>query len=180
MAKQHDSIVTFGLSGKVGDLLVFRRRDGKTVVAKVPYVSSKVSEAQLAHRRRFQRAAVYGNVVEANAEKKAAYAAKAKKGWTVFNAAADFLNAPDIDTIDLSGYTEQPGDPIRIIVTDDYRVQEVKAVITNDDGFAQPGVIGYEWLYTATQVNENLSGDRIEVFASDTPGNILKILNIEL
>jgi hypothetical protein len=31
-----------------------------------------------------------------------------------------------------------------------------------------------EWLYTATQLNENLSGDRIEVFASDTPGNISK------
>jgi hypothetical protein len=57
---------------------------------------------------------------------KAAYAAKAKKGWTAYNAAvADFLNAPDIDTIDLSGYTGQPGDPIRIIVTDDYKVQEL-------------------------------------------------------
>jgi hypothetical protein len=57
-------------------------------------------------------------------------------------------------------------------------VQEVKVVITNSDGtlveegFAKPGAVGYEWLYTATQTNENLSGDRIEVFASDTPGNI--------
>ncbi|MDR3268585.1 MAG: hypothetical protein LBT83_05920, partial [Tannerella sp.] len=135
MAKQHGNVVTHGLSGKVGDLLVFRQRDGKTVVSKVPHVSNKVSEAQLAHRRRFQHAAVYGNAVESNEEMKAAYAAKAKKGWTAYNAAvADFLNAPDIDTIDLSGYTGQPGDPIRIIVTDDYKVQEVKVVITNDDG----------------------------------------------
>jgi hypothetical protein len=53
--------------------------------------------------------------------------AKAKKGRTAFNTAvADFLNAPDIDTIDLSGYTGQPGDLIRITVTDDYKVQEVK------------------------------------------------------
>jgi hypothetical protein len=41
-----------------------------------------------------------------------------------------------------------------------------------EEGFAQSDATGYEWLYTATQVNENLSGDRIEVFASDTPGNI--------
>jgi hypothetical protein len=135
----------------------------------------------LAHRRLFQRAAVYGKAIEADMEKKSEYTAKAKKGWTAYNAAvADFLNAPDIETIDLSGYTGQPGDPIRIIVTDDYKVQEVKVVITNDDGslveegFAQPGILSYEWLYTATQVNENLSGDRIEVFASDTPGNISK------
>jgi hypothetical protein len=29
MAKQHGNVVTHGLSGKVGDLLVFRQRDGK-------------------------------------------------------------------------------------------------------------------------------------------------------
>jgi hypothetical protein len=38
-----------------------------------------------------------------------------------------------------------------------------------EEGFVQPDAAGYEWLYTATQMNENLSGDRIEVFASDTP-----------
>jgi hypothetical protein len=55
--------VTHGLSGKVGDLLVFRQRDGKTVVSTVPHACGKVSDAQLAHRRRFQHAAVYGNAV---------------------------------------------------------------------------------------------------------------------
>jgi hypothetical protein len=33
MAKSKNNAVTRGLSGKAGDLLVFRRRDGKTVVA---------------------------------------------------------------------------------------------------------------------------------------------------
>jgi hypothetical protein len=36
MAKQSGNVVTFGLSGKVGDLLIFRQVDGKTVVSKVP------------------------------------------------------------------------------------------------------------------------------------------------
>ncbi|MCD0479267.1 hypothetical protein LPB90_12440 [Chryseobacterium sp. LC2016-29] len=36
MAESKNSIVTHGLSGKVGDLLVFRQRNGKTVVSKVP------------------------------------------------------------------------------------------------------------------------------------------------
>ena len=34
MAKQTNNVITHGLSGKVGDLLVFRQRAGKTVIAK--------------------------------------------------------------------------------------------------------------------------------------------------
>jgi hypothetical protein len=43
MAKQKGNVVTFGLSGKAGDLIIFRQRDGQTIVAKVPHVSSNVS-----------------------------------------------------------------------------------------------------------------------------------------
>jgi hypothetical protein len=32
MAKQTGNVVTHGLSGKIGDLLVFRRKDGKTIL----------------------------------------------------------------------------------------------------------------------------------------------------
>jgi hypothetical protein len=54
----------------------------------------------------------------------------------------------------------------------------VKVVITNHDGslveegYAQPEAIGYEWTYKATADNASLDGDRVEVYASDTPGNI--------
>jgi hypothetical protein len=80
--------------------------------------------------------------------------------------------------IDLSGYHGNPGDVIRVEVTDDFAVKEVKVVIINPDGtlvkegFATPDPIGYEWTYTATAANDDLSGDQIDVFASDTPGNI--------
>jgi hypothetical protein len=54
----------------------------------------------------------------------------------------------------------------------------LKVVITNPDGslveegYAKLEAVGYEWTYTATAVNEIPTGDRIEVYASDTPGNI--------
>jgi len=32
---------------------------------------------------------------------------------------------------------------------------------------------GIDWLYTATTANESTEGDRIEVRASDKPGNIM-------
>ncbi|MDR0845737.1 MAG: hypothetical protein LBN71_11005 [Tannerella sp.] len=179
MAKQKGNVVTHGLSGKIGDLLVFRQRDGQTIVSKVPSASKTESELQKAHRRRFQRAVLYSSAVAADPEQSAAYSAKAKRGQTIRNVAvADFFHAPDIETIDLSAYHGQPGDVIRIIVTDDFAVKEVKVVIFNPDGtlveegYAQPELTGYEWTYTATTTNDSLDGDRIEIFASDTPGNI--------
>jgi hypothetical protein len=180
MAKQKGNVVTHGLSGKIGDLLIYRQTAGGTVVAKTPVASNKPpTEAQRLQRRKFQRAVLYSNAVAADPEQSEAYAAKAKKGQRLRNVAvADFLHAPDIDVIDLSAYRGEPGDVIRIEVTDDFAVKEVKIVITNPDGtlveegLAQPEAVGYEWTYTATARNESLEGDRIEVFASDTPGNI--------
>ena len=107
------------------------------------------------------------------------YGQAAKKGQTAYNiAVADMLQAPNIEHIDLSGYTGRPGDVIKVRVTDDFLVKEVRVTITNDDGssvetgFAQPDAIGYLWQYTTTQDNENLAGDKIEITASDMPGNI--------
>lgn len=51
------------------------------------------------------------------------------------------------------------------ISADDFHVEE---------GQAQPDAIGFEWTYTATATNNNLDGDKIEIMASDTPGNITK------
>jgi hypothetical protein len=63
-------------------------------------------------------------------------------------------------------------------VYDDFAVREVRVRITNADGSpveegaAQADAIGYDWTYIATQINESLEGDRIEIFVSDTPGNV--------
>jgi hypothetical protein len=137
------------------------------------------SEAQRAHRRKFQRAVLYANAAVSDPETEADYAAKAKPGRTARHVAvADFFHAPDIEAIDLSGYHGKPGDTIRIEVTDDFAVAEVKVVISNADGspveegFARREASGYEWTYAATTENDTLTGDRIEIFASDTPGNI--------
>jgi hypothetical protein len=57
MAKVGDNIVTTGLSGKLGNLIVFRNRGGKTYVAKAPKKKqTEWSEAQEQHRLKFQEA----------------------------------------------------------------------------------------------------------------------------
>jgi hypothetical protein len=179
MAKSVNNVVTHGMSGKVGDLLVFRQRAGQTIVAKAPPKRTSSTELQKEQQRKFQRAVLYAKSAIADPVTAEAYNRAAKKGRSGYNVAvADFFNAPDIHNIDVSGYTGAPGDVIRIQVNDDFKVKEVKVTITHADGSlveegaATPDSIGYVWTYTATSTNDCLGNDRIEITVSDHPGNI--------
>ena len=69
MAKVGDNIVTTGLSGKLGNLIVFRNRGGSTIVAKAPKKKvTEWSEAQEQHRLRFQEAVLYAKSIIATNE----------------------------------------------------------------------------------------------------------------
>lgn len=180
MAESKNNIVTHGLSGKVGDLLVFSQRNGKTIVSKAPKErTSELSDKQKAHKLRFQKAVLYAKGVLNDPLKKELYEAKADNsiGMSTYNVAvADLLNAPDIEEINLSGYAGNPGDIIKITVTDDFGVVAVNLKIENSDGtIVEQGAAinnGAEWIYTATTLNPDLTGDKITVTASDAPANL--------
>ena len=177
MAKSKNNVVTHGLSGKIGDLLVFRQRYGQTVVSKIPQQSAKSSDRQAAHRKRFQQAAFYGKAAIDSPETASLYKAAATKGRTPFNVAvADFLNAPDIVHVDLSGYAGNVGDRIAVDATDDFAVVSVKVEIVNENGVVEEGEavrdVGYRWIYTATQENNDTATSKITITASDLPGNL--------
>jgi hypothetical protein len=180
MAKQKNNVVTHGLSGKIGDLLVFRQKGGMTIVSKIPEQAKTVSEKQKANRKRFQQATVYAQAAMHDPQTGELYAAAAKKTkrLTSYNVAvADFFNAPDIETIDLSAYSGAEGDEIRIIVSDDFAVKAVHVSIINsvgsqiEEGYAVQG-LGNLWIYAVSQNNDSLDGDKIVITASDIPGNI--------
>lgn len=106
-------------------------------------------------------------------------AAAAKPGQSAYNVAvADFFRAPDIEEVDLTAYGGQVGDVIRIKATDDFKVQQVSVRIKNADaslieeGQAVADPDGRSWIYTATAVNESLTGDKITVTATDRPQNV--------
>jgi hypothetical protein len=180
MAESNNNLLTHGLSGTVGGMLVFRQRNGKTIVAKRPAKSKNVSEKQVAQRYRFQQAVFYSYTAVNSPETGELYktAAKKSKGKSPSNiAVADFFNAPDIRDVDLSGYTGVAGEQIRIVVSDDFAVKTVTVSITNADGsLVEEGSavqsIGALWIYTTEQNNESLDGDKIVVAASDLPGNV--------
>ena len=180
MAKSVNNIVTHGMSGKLGDILVFSQREGKTIVGKVPdwtHVERTDKQKEVTHK--FQEAVIYAKTVLLDNEMKEAYQDKAKEGQSAYNVAiADFFNAPDIESINLSGYTGQAGQEIVVRAIDDFRVKEVSVDIYNSDGTlvengnASLSTNGADWIYTTSATNNQVSGDKIVVRASDIPGNL--------
>ncbi|CEN39197.1 hypothetical protein [Capnocytophaga cynodegmi] len=179
MAQSNNNIVTHGLSGKVGDILVFSQRNGKTIVSKAPKRKAEFSDKQKEHHQKFQKAVIYAKGALQNPTTKQMYdeAAAKKEGLNSYNiAVADLMNAPKIEQIDLSAYTGQVGDLIKIKAYDDFAVKAVTVEIQNSEGtLVEKGNAidnGLEWIYTTTVNNPNLSGDKIIVRATDNPDNL--------
>jgi hypothetical protein len=180
MAKSKGNVITYGLSGKVGDLLIFRRRNGETIVAKLPEYNDNPSEEQKETRRRFKRATTYAKTALNDPQIREQYesAANKKKGITAYNVAiADFFNKPEIEEINLEGYSGVAGDEIRIIASDDFTVKSVHVEISNADGeTVEKGyavnTTGNLWIYVATQNNCDIEENKFVVSVSDMPGNI--------
>jgi hypothetical protein len=179
MAKSENNIITHGLSGKVGDMLVFRTVNGKTIVSVPPSGHHAPTEKQKQQQSRFQEAVIYGKTVMVTPESRALYETSIEAGQSVYQVAlADFMKAPDIKEVDVKNYTGAVGSTIRIRATDSFMVQSVNVTIYNADGsVVEQGTSmrlanGVDWLYTSTAANDNLDGDKIVVTASDLPGNI--------
>ena len=180
MAQSKNNIVTHGLSGKVGDILVFSQRNGKTIVSKAPKErTGEASAKQKEQIAKFQQAVLYAKSALQDPATKALYSASAdsEKGISAYNVAvADLLNAPQIEEINLSNYSGNINDTIIIRVTDDFQVAAVKVIINNADGsLVEQGnakLQGIEWVYTATVKNDDLSGDKITIQATDIPDNL--------
>ena len=179
MANVRKNVLTRGLSGKVGNLVVFRQNGDKTIMGSAPGKRTKpLSDAQLNLIGQFKEAVIYAKSVLANPDKKADYAAAAVKGESAYNlAVADFLKPPVIKEIDSSLYTGQIGSKIRVRVTDNFKLTGCSVTILKADnsvletGAATIGTNGLDWFYTATHVNSTLTGCKLIAVATDTPGH---------
>ncbi|ATA90845.1 hypothetical protein CGC56_00825 [Capnocytophaga canimorsus] len=178
MAESKNNIITHGLSGKVGNMLVFSQRNGKTIVSQKPTKKAITSEKVKEQMAKFQQATIYAKTALKNPTVKEEYQSVAdkKQGVTAYNVAvADMLQAPKIEQIDLSAYTGQVGDTIKVRVYDDFKVASVSVHIYNSDGslMEEGNAVdnGLDWVYTVTQTNADLSGDKIVVRATDIPAN---------
>lgn len=180
MAISNRNIITHGLSGLIGDLIVFRQRAGKTVVAVRPHSSARpATPPMVLARARFVLAVSYAKAAIKDQHKKSAYLAIAKPGQTAFNVAiADFQCPPEIEeNPDLKGYNGLPGDIITVSVIDDFMVNTVWIQIISADGtLLEEGLAvqdenKLDWNYTITAVNNSIKGSGVIFKAKDLPGN---------
>lgn len=179
MAVSKNNVVMEGVSGLIGNKIVFRQRGDATYVSRRPKKSTKPpTEAQLNQRYLFMEATLYAKGAIQNPELKAAYQAKCKGNQSAYNKAfEDFLVAPILHLLDLSKYNGQPGSTISARITDVLAVVTVEITIIKPDGtvveqgMAVQGAIALDWTYTATAENDELSLSTVLVTMVSTPGN---------
>ena len=180
MAKLNYNVVMHGVSGRVGDLLTFIQRNGKTYIGKIRAKSDgTVSDKQLAVREKFLAASRYAKGALNDPQKLALYKEKAEAGVTPFNVALrDFISVPEIIGFDTTLYTGAIGGIIKIVATDDTQVTEVKVRITSaagvmlEEGLAALNTETQTFDYAATVANGVRDGSKIRAFAKDIPGNV--------
>ena len=122
-------ILVQGLSGKLGDQVVFRHlRDGRTIVCTKPDFSNrKLSKSQKAHHKRFREAAAYARSASRTNPIYAQLAEGTMKN--AYNVAlGDWFNPPVIQTVERRGKT------LRIQVTDDVMVVGVQVLVLDENG----------------------------------------------
>jgi hypothetical protein len=179
MAKVKLNPVLEQFRGQVGNL-VFKRFGNEVIVARKADLSEQdPSAAQLAVRERFGEAVLYGKSVMADPAVRALYDAKAQNnGQRVFAlTVADYLNAPTIHEVNISGYSGAAGDEIWIRASDDFEVASVEVdlreaddtPIESGDAVETPAGSG-QWLYTATAAASAGTTVHISATAFDRPG----------
>jgi len=172
-------VVVRGLKGKFADQVVFKKSNGHSIMANVPEKSKrKASAAQEEARDEFRMAASYAKNAIRDPQLKAYYESKAQNGQTAFSAAlADFLTAPTVRDLDVSGYNGKLGGVIAIRAVDAYSIKTVTVSIKAADGTdleEGPAVLdsnGNFWNYTATKDAVPVAGTIVKAIAKDNPGN---------
>jgi hypothetical protein len=174
MAKVSGNLMMAQLSGSLGDQLIVKRgRGGRTIICKKPTFQEnrEFSPAQLARQQAFREAAAYARTQKGNP----LYIEKAQgTGKCSYNVAiGDYLHPPKILEIDLSGWSGEAGQVLRIRAQDDVHVQQVAVTIADEtekvleQGQAlEVGALWWEYTTTTTASGNG----RVIVRALDLPG----------
>jgi len=175
MATVRTNPIINGLSGMLGQGIVFKNYNGRTYVTSKPSPPKKQSAEQKANRSRFKKAACWAKAILLDPEKKVYYQQKAKK-----------LLLPNAYTAAIADYMRKPvlkesthHDHITYeVIKRDYEVKKVE-VKTIKEGLTEIQVIEKnsfnEWVFDVFPVKLR---SEVYVLATDAAGNVfdLKIL----
>lgn len=180
MAKVENNVILHGVSGKLGDNVVFRKlKNGKILMVNKPKRRKGNSELQQKAIDHFKEAMDYATAQMKDPERKALYEKGINDDQTSAHAVAknDWFNAPVIKDITADNYTGAPGEMIRVWATDDFRVESVTVAIFGADGSVVEtgsavlrGKKGL-WRMTTTIQNPQVDGTIVGVEVKDYAGN---------
>jgi hypothetical protein len=179
MSSSRTNGLTKDYSGKFGDQYVLRRKNGKSLMTKLPEKrTGEPTEGQKAVTNRFLAGAEFAKRILRNPEIRAEYAARSKGKMSPHTMAmADFLNPPAVIAIGVTEYRGNAGDTIRVLAVDNFKVVRVTANIMAGDatilefGDCIQQEDGAAWIYTVTGEHLPLAGQQVKAVAYDIPGN---------
>ena len=179
MSKTRDNALTMNYSGMFGKQMVYRNRDGMSIMAKKPKKSTHTPvESQIATRRRFRAASRWAKVALQDPTTLAMYAARASGMKTPYILAiTNYMRPPEVTQINTSEYTGAIGTPINVVAYDDFEIKGVTVKIADSAGsvFEQGPCVenlsDETWVYTATKEISDLHGLVITAVAKDFPNH---------
>ncbi|WP_343304225.1 hypothetical protein AAHN97_21880 [Chitinophaga niabensis] len=130
MAVSEHNVITKGATGTFGKQIVFRQRNGKTVMCKPPCKYPPKTATQVANQERFKRANDFAKAAIKDPEKKAYYQSIAKPTQTAFNAAfQDAYNKPEVEV-------SVEKETVIVKTKAKHRIEKVKIITPKATGFA--------------------------------------------
>ena len=176
MAKAQLDPALGALSGKIGNF-VYRQSCGRQIVSELPDFRGRVpSEKQVAQISRFSTGNLKWKAL--SAEIKALYTARARELQMPPCALYQKNNSrpPTVEQIDVSQYTGQAGQTIRIVAVDLVDVTEVQVIIRLAGGAqleagaaTRPGSGQAWWVYQTTAAASATAGLTVEAIAANWP-----------
>lgn len=179
MTRIKNNPILKGISGILGDTVVYREVRGKMHIAKPPKTKD-VKGPQTKFVKRFKRAVKYAKSKMKDPTLKAMYqeGVGGKKFTPYLVALSDYLTKPTIEEVRTRQYLGRIGDVITIDAEDDFKVVNVDVVLYRPNGAElERGVAVQDennselWHYTAKTQNDELQGTTISIEVSDLPGN---------
>ena len=179
MSTSTENVLTKLYGGKFANQMVYRTRDGVSILAKVPKKSQKeANNKQLATRRKFKMASKWAKKALQDPIVQAEYAALASGMKTPYiMAITNYLRPPVIDGINPSKYTGEAGSIIEVLANDDFKLKGVTVEIIDasgtliESGPCEQNLSDDCWEYTATVAVANLTGVTITAVATDIPNH---------
>lgn len=169
MALTNDNVILRGATGTFAKQIVFRQRNGKTVMCNRPCKYPPKTPTQIANQERFKRANDFAKAAIKDPVKKAFYKSIAKPNQTAFNAAfQDAYHKPGV-TVSVQEQT------IEVETKGKHRVEKVKVAIEKADGTEKRTGHATKkndlWEFDLGNIEK---GESIRLWVHDVAGNIVQ------